>query len=64
MNELCFPIGLNIKKDNIVNVLCIKNNFDFHMETRILNKIYNKNQKSNSLKNKKSLKKIKTKKNY
>lgn len=62
MDKLCFPIGLNIKNDNIVNVLCIKNNFDYHMEKRILNKVYNNNKKSNSLKNKKI--KTKTKKNY
>ena len=63
MNEVCFPIGLTIKQDIIVNRLCIKKNFDYLMENRILNKIYSSETKSNSLKNTK-VKKRKTRKHY
>lgn len=63
MNEVCFPIGLNIQQDIIVNRFCIKKNFDYHMEKRILNKIYSREPKSNSLKKLKKMK-SKTRKNY
>jgi hypothetical protein len=62
MNEVCFPIGLSIQQDIIVNRLCVKKNFDYHMEKRILNKIYSSETKSNSRKDK--VTKIKTRKHY
>jgi hypothetical protein len=62
MNEVCFPIGLSIQQNIIVNRLCVKKNFDYHMEKRILNKIYASETKSNSRKDK--VKKIKTRKHY
>jgi hypothetical protein len=62
MNEVCFPIGLSIQQDIIVNRLCVKKNFDYHMEKRILNKIYSCETKSNSRKDK--VTKIKTRKHY
>ena len=63
MNEVCFPIGLNIKQDITLNMLCIKKKFDYHLEKRILNKIYSTETKSNSLKNIKRPK-SKTRKTY
>lgn len=63
MNDVCFPIGLNIKQDITLNMLCIKKNFDYHLEKRILNKIYSTETKSNSLKNIKP-RKSKTRKTY
>jgi hypothetical protein len=63
MNDICFPIGLNIKKGITVNMLCIKKNFDYHVEKRILDKIYSSESKSSSLKNIKP-KKSNTRKNY
>jgi len=63
MNDVCFPIGLNIKQDITLNMLCIKKNFDYHLEKRILNKIYSTETKSNSLKHIKP-RKSKTRKTY
>lgn len=63
MNNTCFPIGLSINDRNIVNMLCIKNSFDYHIEKRVLNKIYCNEKKSLSLKNMKKKQK-KTKKSY
>lgn len=62
MNEVCFPIGLSIQQDIIVNRLCVKKNFDYYLEKRILNKIYSSETKSNSRKDK--VKKTKTRKHY
>ena len=64
MNEVCFPIGLNIKEGAVLNMLCIKKTFDYHLEKRMLNKIYCKETKNMSLKNKKKKKSNKTKKSY
>ena len=62
MNEVCFPIGLSIQQDIIVNRLCIKKNFDYYLEKRILNKIYSSETKSISRKDK--VKINKTRKHY
>ena len=64
MNDICLPIGLTIHEDKTMNMLCITKSFDFHLERRILNKIYSNEIKYNSLKNLKPQKKRKTRKNY
>lgn len=63
MNNVCFPVGLMVNDKISVYSLCIKKSFDYHIEKKILNKLYSNETKSSSLKNIKKKQK-KTKKNY
>jgi hypothetical protein len=63
MNELCFPVGLNIKSQDIIHTIYIKNDFNYSVEKNILNKLYQLEKKTSSLKKKPLLKK-KTRKHY
>lgn len=64
MNNVCFPIGLMIRDKICVPKLCIKKSFDYHMERKILNKLYGDETKSISFKNTKHKTQKKTKKRY